>query len=247
MVSGTVTETGKASASATSPGLAERSRADEQMDQLDLPDAEYRAVLADLARVNHWTLAARPTLAFLSKIARPARRLRVLDVGFGHGDMLRRIGRWAQGRGVEAELVGIDCNPRSAAIAREATPASLSIRYLAGDYRSLKGQGWDAVVSSLVAHHMDDDELIGFLQFMEREARGGWFINDLHRHRLAHLGYPLLARGMRWHRIVREDGTLSIARAFRPNDWHGLLADAGVSGAAIERWFPFRLCVSRRS
>ena len=217
------------------------------MDRLDLPEHEYRAVLADLARVNRWTLAARPTLAFLGKIARPARRIRVLDVGFGHGDMLRRIGRWAQARGIEAELVGIDCNPRSAAIAREATPASLPISYVTGDYRSLEGQGWDAIVSSLVAHHMDDDELVRFLRFMEREARRGWFVNDLHRHRLAHVAYPLLARAMRWHRIVREDGTLSIARAFRPGDWHALLADAGVTGAAVERWFPFRLCVSRRS
>ena len=49
------------------------------------------------------------------------------------------------------------------------------------------------------------------------------------------------------HRIVREDGRLSIARAFRPAEWEELLARAGIKpGAArIVRRFPFRLCVER--
>lgn len=226
--------------------LAERSTAEEQMDRLDLPADDYAAILADLARVNAWTLAARPTLAFLERIA-PAgtRRLKLLDVGFGHGDMLRRIARWAARRGIEAELVGIDLNPRSAPIARAATPSALPIAWRTGDYRELAGKRWDAIVSSLVAHHMSTPELAQFLGFMDAEARRGWLVNDLHRHRLAHLCYPLLARAMGWHQVVREDGTLSIARAFRPAEWRALLASAGIKGAHVQRWFPFRLCVAR--
>ena len=30
---------------------------------------------------------------------------RLLDVGFGHGDMLRRIACWARSRGLAAELI----------------------------------------------------------------------------------------------------------------------------------------------
>jgi hypothetical protein len=101
------------------------------------------------------------------------------------------------------------------------------------------------VLSSLVAHHMTRDELIAFLRFMEREARIGWLVNDLHRHRLSHWGFPILARTMRWHRIVREDGTLSIARSYRPDEWPPLLAAAGIEGALVHRAFPFRLCVER--
>ena len=78
-------------------------------------------------------------------------------------------------------------------------------------------------------------------------ASAGWLINDLHRHRLAHWGFPLLARLLGLHRIVREDGRLSIARSFRPSEWRALLDEAGVpAGAArIVRRFPFRLCVER--
>lgn len=225
--------------------LRERATAEEQMDAADLPPDAYAAVLADLTQVNALTMAARPTLAFLGRIAKPGDRLKVLDVGYGHGDMLRRVARWGERRGIACELVGIDLNPRSEAIAREATPPGLPITYRTGDYADLAGEQWDAVISSLVAHHMSADQLIAFLRFMDRKAARGWLVNDLHRHRLAHTGYPLLARVMGWHRIVREDGTLSIARAFRPQEWRMILADAGIAGAQVRRCFPFRLCVSK--
>jgi len=225
--------------------LSSRSLTDEQMDSAELPDEAYAALLADLARVNGWTMAARPTLAFLARIVPPGGKLKLLDVGFGHGDMLRRIARWAAARGIAAELVGIDLNPRSAEVASTATDPTLPIRFRAGDYADCAGEGWDVVTSSLVAHHMDHGQLIAFLRFMEAEAARGWLVNDLHRHRLPYLGFPLLARAMRWHRIVREDGTLSIARSYRPAEWPPILAEAGITAAEIKRVFPFRLCVER--
>ena len=224
--------------------LAGRAEAEELMDADDLEPAVYAAVVGDLARVNTVTLAARATLAFLDRLA-PARRLRLLDVGFGDGDMLRRIARWAARRGVDAELVGIDLNPRSAPAAEAHTPPGLPIRYLTGDYADCAGGGWDTVVSSLVAHHMSRAQLVAFLRFMEREARLGWLVNDLHRHGVAYRGFPLLAWAARWHPIVRHDGALSIARSYRAAEWPPILAEAGVGDARVFRAFPFRLCVER--
>jgi SAM-dependent methyltransferase len=225
--------------------LAARAEAEELMDADDLPADTYAAVVADLARVNTVTLAARPTLAFLDRATRAARTLRVLDVGFGDGDMLRRIARWAAERGIAAELVGIDLNPRSEVAARAHTPPDLPITWRTGDYADLAGGGWDVVISSLVAHHMTRDQLIAFLRFMEAESARGWLVNDLHRHGFAHVGFPLLATLARWHPIVRHDGTLSIARSYRPGEWPPLLAEADITAARVFRAFPFRLCVER--
>ncbi len=225
--------------------LAVRAEAEELMDADDLPADTYAAVVADLARVNTVTLAARPTLAFFDRATGDARTLRVLDVGYGDGDMLRRIARRAARRGIAVDLVGIDLNPRSEAAARAHTPADLPITWLTGNYADLAGQGWDVVISSLVAHHMTRDQLVAFLRFMEREAARGWLVNDLHRHGFAHAGFPLLARAARWHPIVRHDGRLSIARAYRPAEWPPLLAEAGIAHARVFRAFPFRLCVER--
>lgn len=219
--------------------------AEELMDAEDLDAATYAAVVGDLAHVNTVTLAARPTLAFLRRVVgkNDQPHLKILDVGFGDGDMLRRIARWAARRGVTTELVGVDLNPRSEAAARAHTPADLPIRYVTGDYRDT-GSDWDVVISSLVAHHMTHDQLVGFLRWMEANARD-WLVNDLHRHRFAHLGFPLLAGLARWHPIVRHDGRLSIARSYRPAEWPPLLAEAGVPHARVFRAFPFRLCVER--
>ena len=225
--------------------LAERALAEEQMDDPALDAGTYTRVLHGLAQVNTVTLARRPTLAFLERAVGGRERFALLDVGFGDGDMLRAIAKWARRRGIDARLVGIDLNQRSVAAAKEATPPGLRIDYRGGDYAELAGEGWDCVVSSLVAHHMTRAQLVAFLRFMESEARAGWLVNDLHRHGFAYGGWPLLAGLMRWHPIVRHDGHLSIARSYRPAEWPPLLAEAGVEGARVFRAFPFRLCVEK--
>lgn len=225
--------------------LAERLDAGELMDDPALGAATYRAVLADLSKVNRVTFAYRPTLAFLGRAVGRRQRFRLLDVGFGNGDMLRRIALWAKRRGIAAELVGIDLNPRSKAAAETAPSPGAPIEYLSGDYATLAGGGFDCVISSLVAHHMSEPELSAFLRFMEAEATAGWFVNDLHRHGFAYSAWPLLASTMGWHPIVRMDGRTSIARSFRPREWRAILAREGLSDARVRRWFPFRLCVER--
>lgn len=225
--------------------LAVRSTAEELMDADDLDAATFADVMRDLARVNMVTMAARPTLGFLGRAIGDAKTLKLLDIGFGDGDMLRRIARWAGRRGVDAELVGVDVNPRSEPAARAHTDAALPIRFVSGDYADLAGEGWDVIISSLVAHHMTHAQLIAYLRFVEREAARGWFVNDLHRHGVAYHGFPLLAGMMRWHPIVRHDGRLSIARSYRPREWAPILKEAGVDTARVVRRFPFRLCVER--
>ena len=226
--------------------LTHPAQAEEQMDAADLAPDVYAQVLTDLARVNRWTLTARPTIDFVRRAIGDATSFSLLDVGFGDGDMLRAIARWAEKRGIDAKLTGVDLNPKSVAIAAPKTPARFAISYLTGDYLDQVDRGFDLIVSSQTAHHMTHSQLQTFLRMMEAKARRGWQISDLHRHLLSYHGFPLLARIMGWHRIVREDGQLSIARSLRPGEWRPILAEAGLGPEArIVRRFPFRLCVER--
>ena len=226
--------------------LSHRAEQEEQMDAPDLPEQVYAQVLSGLNRINIATLAMRPTLGFLRRALRPGEPFRLLDVGYGDGGMLRSIFRWSKRRGHSCELVGIDLNTRSEAVARERHPSGAPISYRTGDYADLASERWDFIVSSLVTHHMSEAERLAFLGFMDRHARLGWFVNDLHRHALAYHGFPLLARLLGVHRIVRQDGQLSIARSFRPQEWRSMLQAAGLADTArVRRIFPFRLCVER--
>lgn len=226
--------------------LAQRASQEEQMDDPGLSPEIYEQVLIDLARVNRWTLTARPTLRFLKRAAAGMSHFSLLDVGFGNGDMLRAIARWAQRNAVSCDLVGVDLNPLSQSIAQDASAGEAGISFRTGDYRD-QPERFDFIISSQVSHHMTAGQLRQFLQHMESHAARGWLLSDLDRNVLAYAGYPLLARLMGVHRIVREDGRLSIARSIRTQEWPAILADAGISEEAvrIRKHVPFRLSLER--
>ncbi len=221
----------------------------EWMDTEAVGADDFAQCLADLAVVNSVTLARPPTLAFMRRVARgmaPGATLSVLDVGFGEGDMLRRVHRWGARRGLRMDLSGVDLNPWSTAAAEAATPPSMGIRYVTSDLFDLPPGETDVVISSLFTHHLTDAQVVDFLAWMEARVRRGWFVNDLHRHPVAFHGFRLLSAAAGWHRFVQHDGPISVARSFQRRDWDALLQRAGLAGKAVVRWhLPFRFCVSR--
>jgi SAM-dependent methyltransferase len=230
--------------------LRERSRAPELMDTEPVDRAMFEACLKDLERINRWTGAYRITLGWLERLCRAhgLRRLVLVDVGSGYGDMLRRIAAWGGARGVALDLTGVDLNPHATVIAARATAPGLPIRYVTVDVFELSpALRPDVVISSLFAHHLDDRQLVRFVRWMEASARRGWLINDLHRHPVAYAiarwGPHLL--GM--NRLVRHDAAVSVARSCVRRDWERLLAKAGVGGppTTVCRRFPFRYAVGR--
>lgn len=218
------------------------------MDAPGLDFFTYQRCLTDLAALNRLTLTHRPVLRWLAKATRrlaPGAAFSVLDVAYGQGDLLRAIAAWAEQKDLKAILSGIDLNPRSASAARGATPSSMQINYLTGDiFEYVPAEKPDFIVSSQFTHHLDDAEIVRLLDWFEKNAGMGWYITDLHRHPVAYYGFPLLAGLLRWHRIVRHDGMISIARGFRKREWQALLARAGTP--AKTSWhLPFRHGVAR--
>lgn len=233
------------------PSFAARSTELEQMEAPGIAETTLVDVLNDLSRANALTFARPPTLSWLERATKGLPRgssFTLLDVGYGQGDMLRAIWRWAKRCGLEPRLTGVDLSPWSASAAEAATDPAWGIRYATGDvFEYAPSEGVDFVVSSLVAHHMPDDVLARFIGWMEANARRGWFINDLHRHPLAYYGYWVLSRATLLHPMVQHDGLVSVRRAFTKADWERLLAASGAPRDQIEvAWrFPFRICVGR--
>ncbi len=223
----------------------QRTSETELMDTEAVPPEDFARCLGDLEMVNRLTLTHRPTLAWLARAVGGAPRFSLLDVGFGHGDMLRAVARWAAWNGKTAILSGVDLDPSSELAARAATPPDTDIAFHTSDvFAYAPTDPPDFVISSLFTHHLPDDRVVEFLRWMEAVARRGWFVNDLHRHAVAYYGFRALAGVSGWHRFVRHDGAVSIARGFRREDWERYLAEAGIS-ARITWKTPFRLCVAR--
>lgn len=236
--------------------LARRSVQDELMDVEPSDFAEIDRTLRELETINRLTLAYRPTLRWLDRVADRhaaaggAAPLSILDVACGHGDMLRRVRDWARARGVAVELTGIDINPLVIRSAEAATPAGAPIRYEVRDVFTMaeatdRGDGHDVVMSSLFAHHLDDDTLARFVAWMDRHARRSWLVNDLHRHPVPYHFVRAWVRLAGFGRLVVHDAPVSVARGFTRDGWAGTLVRAGIDPARVEvRWHaPFRYLV----
>src|SRR5665213_4629940 len=137
--------------------------------------------MRSLETVNRWLLGYRLTLAWLEQLPRGLRDpVHIVDVGSGGGDLLRQIAGWARRRGIAVHLTGIDMNPYATRAAAESTPKDLGIEWVTGDalaYRPKKPL--DIVVSSLLTHHLEDEEIVALLRWMEETVQVGWFINCL--------------------------------------------------------------------
>jgi SAM-dependent methyltransferase len=212
---------------------------------------DLRDCLRDISRVDSLTFAYRPTISWMKKLiaVHPSRvgPLRVVDVGCGDGDMLRRIDVWAAKRGVPVALTGIDLNPHAVRAATEATPPTQRIEWIVGDALSNAIGDVDLVICSLLTHHLTDPEIVQFLLWAEQTARLGWFVNDLHRKPVPYHFFRLWAQFTNWHPFVKNDGPVSIRRSFVVEDWNHLCAAAGLEpdAVSIKEYRPARLCVGR--
>ena len=209
---------------------------------------DLRAYMKSLRRVNTLTLGSRPTLKWLEQLlqADNTKPLRVVDVGCGCGDLLRRIERWAEQRGFAVELTGIDLSAETVEVAREFTSKQSRIQWIVGDAFSYAGS-FDVAISALLTHHLEEPQVVAFLAWMEANARLGWHVNDLCRERTPYRLFGMAGRVLRWHKQVRHDGPVSFRRAFLKDDWLRLLsaADLPEHTVTVERWRPGRLCVGR--
>ncbi len=227
-----------------------RAQLTERMDE-PCSREQLRGCLRDLARVNRWFLGYRPILDWLGECA-PAMEIagpmRILDVGCGYGDCLRRVARWAHARRIAVVLTGLDINPDAVSIAAEADPAFRIEWVCANVFDYEPSRRPHLIFSSLFTHHLKDEEVIDYLVWTEEHAERGWFINDLSRNAVPYHLFRLVSKLLRLHPFVQHDGPVSFARSFSEDDWRRLCAAAGLgaSDASIRRYTPARLCVARR-
>lgn len=206
-----------------------------------------RAVLAaslrDLDRLNAWFGGYALTLARLRRAAArvpPGRPLVVVDVGGGDGGFARRVVRWARRAGWPVRVVIVERDAATLALARAACAGMPEVRLVAGDAAALPlaEAGADVVTAALTLHHLEPDAAVACLAGMAAAARHGVVVNDLLRGRLALALVWLLTRALRLHPVSRQDGPLSVRRAYSPAEVRVLAEKAGLVRVAVRR-YPF--------
>ena len=234
------------------PDLSRRLNTEEWMDDFSITDARLTRALRDLRLTNRLLGAYAATDALLDPILRRRDHLRIVDVGCGIGDYLVHLARRAAAFGCQAELVGIDANPVTVGHARAHLDAELApsrrsqVRVEVEDAQHLSypDDAVDIVHAALFLHHFHGKEAVQLLTELQRVARRGLLINDLHRHLLAYLGIWELSRVLRMAPMVQHDGPLSVRRGFTRDELLRLAHRANLPAPTVRWHWAFRWTLS---
>ncbi|MDQ0612431.1 2-polyprenyl-3-methyl-5-hydroxy-6-metoxy-1,4-benzoquinol methylase [Microbacterium sp. W4I4] len=177
------------------------------------------------------------------------RRLRVLDIGAGGGDLTRLIARRLHRDGCDAQVTGLDVDPRAVRWASaQDGPPGLRWRCASTSDLVAEGEVFDLVISNHVLHHLTPGLLSDVLSDSLRlRAPGGAVLHgDIARSRTAYALFAAatlpLARTVLAGSFIRPDGLTSIRRSFTADE----LAVAAGDGWSVEQRMPSRLLLRAR-
>ena len=185
---------------------------------------EYEHCLHQLDRIGHYLGGNRATLKIIKKVSKPET---VLEVGCGGGQFTLQLGNIFH----EAQITGIDISREAIDIAQKSL-SQTSLKNVSFNMCSNQleypSNSFDVITTTLVCHHMSDEQIVEFLKNAYRIARKSIIINDLHRHWLAYAGFFVIAKLFFPNRLIFNDGLLSIRRSFKRKDWIQYLTAAGI-------------------
>jgi SAM-dependent methyltransferase len=216
-----------------------RLEAVELLDDPRVDDGTRLAAMRDVERANGLFGGTRVVVDELLK--QRARRLTILDVGTGTGDIPVRARELARKRGVELSVVGVDL---SVALARAAYARGVAVVAANAFELPFATRSVDVVVCSQLLHHFGDSDAVLVLRELNRVARRRVIVSDLERSWLAAAGFRLAAWALRFHPVARHDGLISVLRGFTPGELSQLVRLASGRVPIVRRRFPFRLVAS---
>ncbi|MFJ6530966.1 methyltransferase domain-containing protein [Microbacterium sp. NPDC091662] len=219
---------------------------------MDDPHADTRALARTYGRFGFVNaLVSRPGTLYRRDIrprALRSRRLRILDVGAGGGDLCRLLAWRLRHDGLDAEITALDADERAIRWA-SAHDRGAGIRYRRALTTELvaAGETYDVVLSNHVLHHLGDAELRTVLRDSVQLAAPDGLVShhDIARSRMAHVLFDAatwpISRTLLADSFIREDGLISIRRSYTvselaaiaPTDW---IVRGGVPARLELRW-----------
>ena len=217
------------------------------MDDHTPPPAVVDEVYAFLGAINRWLGGSRATLARFEAFSRGWRRgerIRVLEVACGGGDLARDLMSWGRARGYELEVTGLDISASTLACARRRGGSAPRPTFVCADIHNspCREHSFDYVSCSLYFHHLTDDEVVQTLQTFDRIVRRGIVVNDLVRGLRHYVWSWIFTRP--FNAVLRNDGPLSVRRAFRPRELAALVERSGIGWLSIRRHFGHRMTLA---
>lgn len=229
------------------PDFSQRATLAELMDDPSVAEADVRAALEDLRRINRY-LGVTATLCrhlFGLIHRRQLTSVSVLDVATGSADIPQAFVRRARRDRLSMRVVALDRGAMMLKIARAQLAGDANISLVQADALALPfpANSFDFAIVSEFMHHLTTEQAAEFLRRLYEIVRIGFIVHDLRRAPAAYYGFRLLAGLFFRSRLVRHDGPVSFLRGFTEDDFHRLKQASGLAGLTLYRHFPYRLVI----
>ena len=199
-----------------------RSNDTELMDDFSMKGDLLRDTLDKLGNINKWLGGNRITLGGIKQLLKSQSKDKtytILDLGCGHGDILRLIADFGRKNNYKFRLIGIDANQDAVDYADE-----LSVNYPELSFRNedvfseaFQNLDYDIVLTTLFLHHFQNEEIKSLLATFSNKATLGIVVNDLQRSKIAYGLFKLLGLVIS-NEMIKQDGLTSILRAFKKEE-----------------------------
>jgi 2-polyprenyl-3-methyl-5-hydroxy-6-metoxy-1,4-benzoquinol methylase len=225
-----------------------RRTAPELIESPDLERDELQENLKDLELLNRCFGGVSAIVARFSEIVRRRRlsgSLSVFDAGAGGADIPRALVRWAQIKRLPVRIVACDHHGEILKIASELSLQYPEIGFVEANVLKLpfRPRSFDIATCSLVAHHLNTLEVVMLFRTLDLISRIGFILSDLRRSHLAYAGVWLATRTLCRNRLTRNDGPLSVQRAYTLEEMRELALRTGCNGLQFFKHPFFRIGV----
>lgn len=222
-----------------------RSSQTEIMDTFSLQGEEMESLLTDLKRVNILLGGVGVTTNGIKELLKhhpKDKKVRIVDLGCGDGELLRQCALWSRKNKFKVELIGIDANPHILKEAKTRSKMYPEIKYRVLNIFSeeIKTLDVDICLCTLFLHHFKNQDIIKILNTLLAQSRIGLVVNDLHRSKLAFQLFKAFSAIFIRTKTARHDGLVSVARGFRKKDLEDLSKDISVKKHQITWKWAFR-------
>lgn len=220
----------------------------EIMDDLSMEGKELSDALDQLTVVNRFLGGYKIVTNGLDKIvnrlniANTNTSLKIVDLGCGGGDTLKAIADWGKKKNLSLQLYGVDANAFTIKYAQKQTQSYSNIQYFQQNIfeENCSLEGFDIVICSLFLHHFQEEELLIFLQKCKHSKIKALLVNDLQRHWLPYFLFKTVSTVFRASKMTREDGLLSIRKAFTKAEIDTLLKKIYIKDYQLQWKWAFR-------
>lgn len=228
--------------------LRKRSDEPELMDNPNIDRLLLEKNLAELDFFNRYSGGHQITLGGVKMLTTKQKLYSIADIGCGSGDTMKFIADWARKQNVRIKFIGVDFNVHAIRFLKKNCIGYPEISGIAMDYIDFLKTTLpaDIYICSLFCHHLDDARLVELFRYFRR-ATEGFVINDIQRSLPAYYSAWVLTRLLNGSALSKNDGPLSVLRAFKKHELENLLLKAGHHNFSVQRKWPFRFRVVVRN